>query len=798
MVSHNFKVAWRVLQRQKAFALINVFSLTVGFTAVTLIYLFVQDELSFDKFHEKGDRLYRVVKDVYSPEGTVKASEAYQPLPLGPTLQAEYPEIVSYVRFSKQNEMHIKVGEEILEEPILFADSSLLSMFTFPLINGKPNNVFARKSSVVLSESMAMKLFNRPDPIGETVKVLVTRDFEDFVVKGVVRDVPANSTIRFDIMVAYSELGYYDRYKNFWRLNTDETYVELSENASLTAINEKIAKAWHRYVPGELESVTAGEEPDQSYRLQPLVEVHLDPDVSAQSASSDPAYSYILGGIALVILVIACANFTTLSIARSANRSKEIAVRKVIGAAQSQLRHQFMGEALLMAVLAMLLSLGLTWLCLDVFNELTQKEIHSGLLFTASNLLVILGITLTVGVLSGAYPSWILSRIPVLDVFRKIVKLGGRNVFSRILLSTQFALSFVLVTGTFIMIDQLQYLRNKNLGFQDEGVIVISNDLRREAEKLQLLKNTYRNNPNVLNLGMVSSAFTHGGMNSSFIFEGREIPYSLYKIDTGYFNTLGIHLLNGRSFDSKLASDGSSIIVNRAFMEAMGPGFKIGDKVPDFNNGGLEEPRVIGVTNDYQFQSLRNPQRPCILTLNGFGSFANILVKVRPERAVETLRELEVAWYEAAPDTPFVASFLSNDMDAQYKSDERWTKIITTSAILAISIAMFGLIGLVGISVTSRVKEIGIRKVLGAELKHIFMVIFHQFRSLILISLLLAVPVSYYIMNLWLESFAFHINMKMMTYFISGLGLVLLVGLIVGAGITKTATDSPVNSLRQE
>ena len=798
MVSHNFKVAWRVLQRQKAFAFINIFSLTIGLSAVMLIYLFVQDELSFDKFHEKGDRIFRVVTDVYTPEGTVDASSAYKPLPLGPSLTEDYPEIVSYARVSMQKEMHIKVGTEILEEPMVFADPSLLSMFTFPLVNGNPDDVLARPKTVVLSQSMAMKLFNRSDPIGETVKIIMRRDFEDYVVTGVAEDVPAHSTIRFDILVAYSELSYYDYYKNYWRLNTDETYVELAENADIANVNDKIAKAWHRYIPEEVEKVAAGEEPDESYRLQPLAQVHLDPEVQAQIAASDPAYSYILGGIALVILLIASANFTTLSIARSAKRSKEIAVRKVIGAARKQLKRQFMGEALLMAFLAMLFALCLSWLCLDVFNQLTQKEIQAEQLFTPVNLLVILGVSLMVGLLSGAYPAWILSRLPVLDVFRKMVKLGGGNIFSKILLSTQFALSFVLITGTLIMVDQLNYLRNKDLGFQDEGVIAISNELRRKPEKLEVLKSSYLSNPNVQNLSMVSAAFTHGGMRSSFLFEGEEIGYSVYRIDTGYFNTLGIDILEGRAFDPRLTSDNSSVIVNTAFMEAMGPGFEVGDKIPDFKNGGMVEPRVIGVTNDYQFQSLKNAQSPCILTLKGFGGYGDLLVKVRSENALETLSNLEATWYQLAPDTPFVASFLNDDMDAQYQSDERWARIITSAAILAISIAMFGLVGLVGISVASRSREIGIRKVLGAKVKHIFMVIFHQFRSLVLISFLLAVPVSYYIMNIWLEGFAFHISMKAMTYVLSALGLLMLVGLIVGAGITKMALNSPVNSLKEE
>lgn len=798
MLVHNFKIAWRVLRRQKAFALINTFSLTIGLAAVMLIYLFVQDELSFDQFHEKGDRIHRVLTDVYTPEGAIDGISAYKPLPLGPALQRDYPEIVSFARISRQDEMHIKVGDEILEEPILFADSSLFTIFSFPLINGSPTSVMANPSSVVLSESMAMKLFNRPDPVGEIVKIMMRNEFDDFLVTGIAKDVPQNSSIRFDIAVAYSDLTYYNYYKNYWRLSTDETYVELAENASLAVVNEKIAKAWKTYIPEEVEKVASGEEPDQSYRLQPFKEVHLDPEVTGAATASDPAYSFILGAIALVILLIACANFTTLSIARSSNRGKEIAVRKVIGAAKAQLKHQFLGEAMLMAVLGMLLALGLTWLSLDAFNELTQKEIPVELLFSPLNLVTILGISLLVGFLAGSYPAWILSRLPVLDVFRKRVKLGGANLFSKVLLSTQFALSFVLITGTLIMVDQLHYLRNKNLGFQKEGVIVIDNQLRRQADKLEVLKNAYRNNPEVLNLSTVSAAFTHGGMNSSFIFEGKEIPYSVYRIDTEYFETLGIELLEGRAFNPQLTTDSSSVIVNRAFMESMGSGFKVGDKIPDFNNGGMEEPRVIGVTNDYQFESLANAQKPCILTINGFGGYGDILVKVRPERAIETLRELESTWYDLASDIPFVSSFLSDDMSAQYESDERWTKIITNSAILAISIAMFGLVGLVGLSVASRVKEIGIRKVLGAQLKHLFLVIFHQFRALIIVSLLLAVPLAYYIMNIWLEGFAYHVAMTPLTYFISGLGLVLLIGLIVGAGITRVAIANPVNSLRQE
>lgn len=797
MFLNNFKIAFRVFNRQKLFSLITVLSLTIGIAGVSLIYLFIQDELSYDNFHEKKARVHRVVIDYLTPEGTVESSMAYRPLPLGPALKRDFPEVESFVRVSRQN-LHVKVGQNIQEEAVVFADSSIFNVFTFPLIYGDENHALDNPKSILISQSMAEKYFGQQDVVGETFKMMLEDRFEDYLITGVVKDIPFNSSVRFDIITGYSDLPYYSYYKNSWNLSTDETYVLLRQQARLDVMNEKIAKQWEVYTPKDIEEIKNGEEPDQRYRLQPLKAVHLDTSMRAVTESSDPVYSFILGGIALVILLIACANFTTLSIARSAHRGKEIGVRKVIGANRQQLINQFWSEAILLSLVSLLISLLLVKGFLPTFNQLTDKHILFTQLFSIGNIAALLLIAVVSGLLAGVYPSLVLSGLKVIDIFRKKVRLGGGNLFTKSLITFQFVLTILLVVGTMVMIGQVNYMKNKDLGFEDDHVLAVSNDLKNTPDKLQAVKNAFRANPDVINISMASSSFTKGHLNSSFVFDGREIPYAMFRVDTEYLETLGIDLLEGRMFQKGLSTDSSAVVVNKAFMDAMGPEFKLGERVPGFNNAGLEEPRVIGVTNDYHFESLADQLKPTMLMIKGFSGFDKILVRSRTGESLNVLKELEASWYEIAPDIPFTASLLSADMESQYTAEDRWTRVIKTSAYLAISIATLGLIGLVGLSVSSRIKEIGIRKVLGAQAYHIFLIIFLQFRWLFLLALIVSIPISVYVLNLWLEGFAYHININPVVYLFTGLGMTMVIALVVVTGIIKVSFSNPADTLRVE
>ncbi len=801
MVKNNIIVALRVLRRQRMASFINTLSLTLGITAVTLIYFFINEEFTFDDFHSRKEQIYRVVKDIYESENTVSYSSGYHPLPLAEKLAEDLPEIVKSTRIG-QDEFFIRLGDQMQEESVFFADASMLSMFDFPLVIGDKTTVLSNPGSVVLSERTAKRLFNSTDIIGESFEIKLGRDvaFKKFQVTGIAENVPSNSTIQFDILLPYNQAPYYERYKDYWRLNTDETYVLINSAADVQAFESKLAMQWTNYMPRKVEDMETNGFAPFKYRLQPLSEVHLDTEVGGLSESSDPTYSYILGVIGLIILLIGCANFMILSIGRSSSRAKEIAVRKVVGAAKKQLVFQFWSEALILSLVSAALAIGLVYLLLPTFNQLSDKQMEFAALVNGQNILALTGLTFIAGVIAGIYPAIVLSGLKSLDVFRRKIKLGGANLFTKSLVTFQFALSIVLVLGTIIIYHQVDYLKNKDLGFDGKDVVVLENRLEGNESTQQLLKSQLEANPDVLRFAEVSSSFAKGRFQSSFeTKEGREIPYFLYRISGNYLPLLEIPVLEGRQFDGKLASDTTeAIVVNGAFMRQMGPDFKVGDPVEGFSNAGLNAPMVIGVVEDYHFESLSTELRPVVLSIKRFSGFQHLLIKTMPGKASDVVSALEANWYELAPDVPFSYSFLEDDMKSQYAKEQRWARIIQYAAIWAVVIAVLGLMGLVALSVAGRIKEFGVRKVLGANTWHLFRIIIRQYALWLVVALVIALPVVVYIMKEWLNDFAYHVNISPLL--LSGGVTVLfgLVSIVLAINAVGAARRSTMEALRLE
>lgn len=800
MFKSNLIIALRVLKRQRMASFINTLSLTLGITAVTLIYFFVNEEFSYDQFHSKGDQIYRLVKDSYESENVIDGTTGYHPLPLAEKLAEDLPEVTEATRIGK-GKFYIRIGDKMQEEPMFFADPGMLSMFDFPLIRGDKSTVLSNQGSVVLSERTANRLFSSTDVVGKAIELKIgSAAFKEFLVTGVAENIPSNSTIQFEILLRYSELPYYANYKDYWGLNTDETYVLLNPALDREAFENKLAMQWTNYMPRDVAEMETNGFAPFKYRLQPLDEVHLDVDVGGFSKASDPLYSYILSIIAGVILLIGCANFMILSIGRSSSRAKEIAVRKVVGARKKQLVFQFWSEALILSIISATLAIVMVYLLLPTFNELADKKIEFAAMINVQNIAVLTGLTFFAGIIAGVYPAVVLSGLKSLDVFRRKIKLGGANLFTKSLVTFQFALSIVLVLGTLIIYQQVNFLKNKDLGFDGEDVIVLRNRLSDNPTAMQQLKDQIRSNPDILSFAEVSSSFTKGGMRSSYeTKQGKEIPYSIYSISPDYLSLLEIPILEGRGFDGVLATDTlDAVLVNQTFMRELGPDFKLGDRIENIDNASLKSPRVVGVVEDYNFQSLSTALKPVILTLNPFSGFGDMLIKIAPGKSADVVSFLEANWYDLAPQIPLGYSFMEDDLQTQYESEQRWAKIIQYSAVWAVILAVLGLMGLVALSIAGRIKEFGVRKVLGASTWHLYHIIVKQYAIWLGVALALALPVAVYIMKEWLRDFAYHISISPLLLTMGILTLFGLVLLVLGINALAAGKRSTMEALKLE
>jgi putative ABC transport system permease protein len=795
------KIALRAMRKQKVYAFINIFGLAVGLAFCALIFLFVHDELSFDRCHEKRDRIYRLSCTEYRPDGGVDRIFAWQPMPLGPALKAEFPEVEEYVRFQKLQRF-VRGSAAAVKEDVLFADPSVLEVFTFPLLRGDPKTALADPKSVVLSAKAARKYFGDSDPSGQSLGIRLADRFEDFAVSGVAQDVPANSTVSFDILAPFAALGDEDAGK--WDSSNSPTCLLLRSAAAAGRLEEKLVEFRARHYPDEPRRLRelnwSGGGPWRRFGLQPLLKVHLDTTVAGGSfKSSDPAYSYILTGIALLVLVIAGINFMTLAIGRSAGRAREIGIRKVVGARRGQLAGQFWGEAFLQSLLAMAVGLGLAQLVLPVFNLLTGKTLSFGIASRPEIFLGLLGLALAAGLLAGSYPALVLSGFRPVETLKNRLRLGGSNLLTRSLVVAQFALSVVLIASTLVMLEQLRQVRTKNLGYDKENVVVVSLEGVEGARTLELLRHELRGRSGIAGLTGVSLAFEHGISTYGFKSRGGLKEVHLYRVQADYLDTLGMKLAAGRGFDESRATDaGQAVIINETMARYLGLAEPLGQTIDGlYLDKSRMPPTVIGIVKDYNFRSLHSPIEPLALTLSK-DDISYLMARLRPGGIQTALAALRAAWAKVSPDVPFTFSFLDEDLDHAYKSEERWSRIVGYGSLFAIIVACLGLFGLSALTAAKRTKEIGVRKILGASIPRVTLLLSKEFAVLVVIASALAVPPAWFAVRAWLGRFAFRAGMRPELFFIAG-GLALAVAVLtVGFQSVRAATRNPVDSLRYE
>ena len=802
MLKNYLKIAFRTLYRQKLYSAINVFSLSVGIACCTLILLFVRHEWTADHFHEHGEDIYRVYRIEQRANGTTKLSAGVS-TPLGPALADDLPNVERMVRM-RTGQTQVERDGEIRTENVLYADPGFFALFSFPLVQATSGEPLHNPQSVVLSTGMAFTYFGDVNPVGQTLNLRLGESFEAYTVTGVAAPFPNNSSITFDLLLPFTQWPQYaDRAEN-WRSFNNAVYLQATpgtDEATLQAQLDPLVQQYYGAMISDYQGAGYWIKDDGAFdlELQPLHEVHFSSGYTNLVArTGDPGNLYLLMSIGLVVLLLACVNFMTLAAGRATRRTREVGVRKTLGANRAQLARQFWGEALLLSGLALLLGGVLADLTLPLFNELAGIQLG----FQNVDVVFLVGLaalTVVCGFVAGSYPALILSGFRPTEVLKGEVRHRRSLTFSRGLVVFQFAISIGMIACTLVMYEQINFVKSKDVGFAEEEVVAIDlhADQTDEEQLLERFRQHVASQAAVVNIASSSYAFADGWSRTVIYQEDRQHVVYMTRIDPAYLETMDMRLLAGRNLSVDLESDREqAVLINETLAREFGWDDPVGHLLPGYEEEGVT---VVGVVADYHFQSLRNAIEPVILHMSpSLGSVNYALVRVHTDQVSETLAMLQTSWGEVAPDQPFVYDFMDQRLDALYETDERWSRIVQTAALLAILIACLGLFGLATLTVGRRTKEIGVRKVLGASVTSLALLLSRDFIGLVLIAFIVACPLVYLVMTRWLDAFAYHIDLGVGIFALAGALALLVATLTVSYQAIKAALANPVKSLRYE
>ena len=793
MIKNFFKITFRNLWRHKGFSIINILGLAVGMAACFLIFLYVSFEKSYDSFHSKSANIYRLVTDVKTPSETIHAG--ITSWPMGPNIKADFPEVEAATRVQRTGMLITKADKKFQEENVLYADSTFFRLFDFNLIKGNSQTVLKDPLSVVLTKSAAKKYFGEADPVGETLSLY---DYYPAKITGVIEDLPQNSHIKADLVVSMSTLtqtinpGVDEQWSNF----DATTYLLLRPGTNAALLQKKFPHFLERHTGKEMRESKM----NFTLFLEPLKDVYMNAERDDSIENGNRTNVYIFSIVAVFILLIACFNFINLTTARSTERAKEVGIRKVVGAERAQLVRQFIGESLVLSLMAFVVALGLAALFLPQFNELAGKRVSEGVFSNLNHLLLLFSAAVGFGLLAGIYPSLVLSSFKPIVVLKGRFATGARGIALRKgLVVVQFTISIALIIGTIVVYNQMKYMRNQDLGFKKEQTLVLDtqgdegkNALKNELSKLAQVK------------AASLSSSVPGGPNSKAYSEIENnkgdlqvANVDLYFVDFDYIPQYKIKMVAGRPFSRDFATDTTeAMVINEAAAKFFGynsPAEAIGKRFKQWGREG----KIIGVIKDFHFRSLQETIVPLSMRIEP--SRSNLLsVQVDAAQLPATIAAIEANWKTIVPRMPFSYYFLDEFFDRQYRSEERFGKLFLYFAILAIFISCLGLLGLVAYSTVQRTKEIGVRKVMGASVSSIINLLSRDLLQLVLISFFIAAPLAWYFMYQWLQNFAYRTNLSWWI-FLSGAIISLLIALVTTSfQAIKAAIANPVTSLRTE
>ncbi|KPL06273.1 hypothetical protein AMJ86_09055 [bacterium SM23_57] len=800
MIRNYLKTAFRNLVKHKAYSAINIIGLAVGVTCCFLIVLYVITELGYERMHINRDRIYRVATEFNYGGQTLHIAPTITPL--GTVIAEDIPEVVSAVRITPVANALIGVGENRFREKYFcFVDSTFFDIFTFPLLAGDPKTALRDPFTIVISPEIAHKYFGDDDPIG---KVLSFENQFDFTVTGVLNEIPDQTQLKSDFYASYAS-----RYTiggtnlDSW-LQAGEVfcYILLAEGAAPAIVEQKLPDLILKHGGDFAASI-------YTLHLQPLNDIYLHSKLMGEfEPSGNIIYIYLFSAIAVLILLIACINFMNLTTARSMHRAREVGMRKTLGAKRSQLIRQFLGESITISFIAVLLAIALFELCYPLFSRFLEKDLLIDHAHHAWIIPALVGTTILVGLIAGSYPALYLSRYRPSQILKSAAKPGStRSILRKSLVVLQFTISIALIIATVVIFSQLQYVKKKDLGYNQEHVILLGIDNPALQQQYEPLKKELIQHPNIVNVSGAYStpggeSLTKRGVKAEGVAE-EDVPVMiLVTTDEDYIETLGLEITAGRGFSPEFATDATeAYIINQAAVaaigwtdqEAIGKQFSILSSTPEHQRPG----KIIGVVNDYHVLSLHEKIEPLFMYINP-PTYSVLAIRISPQDLSGTLAFIEKTCKNFAPNIPFEYSFLDESFDKFYKSELKLSQIFTSFSLLAILIACLGLFGLTAYAAEQRTKEIGIRKALGATITSIVSLISKEFILLVIISNIIAWPIAYYAMNKWLQNFAYHIEMEVTIFILAAVSaLVIAIGTISFHTI-KAASANPVNSLRYE
>ncbi len=793
MIKNYFKIAWRSLARNRSFSFINISGLSIGLACCMLIFLYAKDELSFDRFHKNGDNIYQLTCRIIEKTGK-DATYGIASMVQGTSFKNEIPEIVSCTRV-QQNNYIVKRANETFYEDVSWVDENFFSVFSFPLKEGNPKTVLSDIHSVVITDEVAQKYFGKTNAVGQRMELQINDEFVPFVVTGIAEKSPENSSIRFKIVLSYN----YQTERNaddHWLNLSYPTYFVLRPDANLKAVEAKMAQIYASKAGKEItEEKKHGFDATLIYGIAPLLGMHLNPEIENNTEASNPLYSYILSGIALFILLIACINFVNLTIAQSLRRRKEIGIRKVIGGRRKQLIFQFLSESFILCLIAFTLGFLLVQLTLPVFNNLVNKRLSLSYLLDFQLIAGFIALFLITVFAAGFYPALVLSGLePVKAIYNRF-RFSGKNYLSKGLVVFQFSLTTFMIIATFFIYSQFDFLMHKDLGYNDKDLLVVSVGQENNHKLLAIFKNEFSKISGIQSIAQRQNGFWGTGSKAN----GHDISVSFEHVDDNYLQTLQIPLVEGRNFSKDFPSDSTnSVLVNEAYIREAGWKNLGSGKTIDFLNGQDRKLAIIGVVKDYHFGSLKDKIGPQVFTSQPGMGYGRFLLRIDPENRSKTLQAIEKVYKTLVPYRPFRYDYMQDLNFKNYESEARWKQIISFGAVLMIFISCIGLFGLSMLSIQQRTKEIGVRKVLGASVLQISGLLSKNFLVLVFAAFVLAIPAAFYAVTKWFENFAYHIDVSWQVFAVAALLTAVIALITVSYQAIKAATANPVKSLRTE
>lgn len=812
MLRNNLIIAWRNLRNQPGLSLINIAGLSIGMACFSLFLIYALHEFNYDQFHPDHDRMYRMYRWSKPYSQINESKDVHLPMPLGLALEKDYPDIEACIRFREDwGDEFIRINNKVARKGIAYADPRFFAVFDFPIIYGDRTSPLTEVGNVVLTENTALELFGESNPTGKTMEIQVDGNFVEFTVSAIAANLPSYSTIQFDMLGSFDFLENHTsngkRSRDHWFRSSFNVFVKVKEGSNLAHSPDRLQVMRNQYYPDEEKRYREEEQWDKegapiTFGMQPFASMHTEPDVGWSAI--DPKRIWTLLTLAFGVLLIACINFTTLAIGRSAGRAKEVGVRKVIGGQKTQLISQFMTEALFTAALSMSIGVLLTHLIFPAFKNMAGIEMSVSIFHFKQIFILLTGITILCGLLTGSYPSLVLSSFKPVEVLKNKIKLGGSNYFMKMLIVFQFIISISLIISTLVILEQVRFLRSAHPGFQKENIVVVDARGTESAKHYPLLRSKLLQEPSIQ--GVAASELSigpeAGWSRTAWSYENQRKEVFEYYVDDFYLDLLRIPLIAGRNFNSEMSTDSiGAVIVNESMARDFGwtQDEVIGQKLTGYyDDPEKADPVVIGLVKDFNFRPLTEAVKPQMFLQFSEYQPQQYFVKIEAGNPAPTLSSIEKLWKELEPEYPFKFSFLEEDIERFYQSEVRFSAIITWAGIISIFLACLGLLGLSALASSNRKKEIGIRKVLGADLWQIVTLLSKEFIQLVGIAIIVALPIGWYLMQRWLEGFAYRIDIQWWLLLIAATISIMVAIITTSFQSIRSGLMHPVDSLRNE